>query len=109
MPESRIVRAFREGAHTPRDPVEVTIAAGGGLAIKRNPNRTQLVIQNGSGAAGAAKPHRPVASIAGGYRIEDNGKYLLRADEDGDIVTAEWYVYSAAGGSFTVTEWVLDA
>lgn len=110
MPDARVIKAFTEGLHEPLDPVEVAIGVTGTLLLRRNPNRTQVVIVNGAAGAGAVRARGPPASITAGTRIEANGIQVYRVDRDGDAVGSEWYAIAPGGaGTFTVTEWVARA
>lgn len=109
MPESRVVKAFLEGRHHDLPPVEVTVGTSATLLLKRNPNRTQIVIVNHGSAYGSTRGNTPPASTSQGDRIEAGGIHVFRVDKDGSRVQAEWYALLSSGsGTFTVTEYVAD-
>lgn len=109
MVNSRVVKAFEEGRHYDLPPVEVSVSTAATLLIKRNPNRTQLVIVNQTTGAGATRSNNPPGTTSAGTRIEGGGVHTFRVDRDGAAVQGDWYGILASGsGTFTVTEYIVD-
>ena len=84
------------------NPVTRTAAAGKTLILKNNPDRMMFVVINYDTALMRVAPSIDVAANWGIPLDPSGGFAAITADEDGELVGYEWYVYSAAGATNAV-------
>lgn len=86
------------------NPVTPTAGAGITKILNNNPDRFEAVIINYDTVLMRIAPSRN-ASATFGIPLDPSGGFVvLAADDDGELVGYEWYVYSAAGGTLYVLE-----
>ena len=79
------------------NPVTRTALAGKTLVLKNNPDRMMFVIVNYDTVLMRVAPSINVAAEWGIPLDPSGGFAVVTADDDGELVGYEWYVYSAAG------------
>lgn len=79
------------------NPVTRTAKAGKTLILRNNPDRMMFVVVNYDTVLMRLAPSIEVAATWGIPLDPSGGFTVLTADEDGELVGYEWYVYSAAG------------
>jgi len=90
--------------HSIENPVTATALAGKTLILKNNPDRLMVVIVNYDSVLMRVAPSIDVAADYGLPLDPEGGFVVLTADDDGELVGYEWYIYSAAGGTIYVLE-----
>ena len=86
------------------NPVTVTALAGKTLILRNNPDRLMAAIVNHNTVLMRVAPSIDVDADYGLPLDPSGGFVVLTADDDGELVGYEWYVYSAAGGTIYVPE-----
>ncbi len=79
------------------NPVTRTAKAGKTLILKNNPDRMMAVIVNYDTVLMRVAPSINVSATYGLPLDPSGGFAVLTADEDGELVGYEWYIYSEAG------------
>lgn len=93
-------------SHSVENPVTDTAGAGVTSIARNNPGRFELLIVNYDTVLMRAAPSGQVSATRG-IPLEPGGGFaILTADDDGESVGYEWFVYSAAGGTLYVLETV---
>ena len=86
------------------NPITATAGEGVTKILSNNPDRFEAVIVNYDTALMRVAPS-PLVSPTRGTPLDPEGGFtILTADEDGEVVGYDWYVYSAAGGDIYVLE-----
>lgn len=89
---------------TKENPVTDTAGAGVTRILGNDPDRFEAVVVNYSDAVIRVAPSRDV-SVNRGIPLDASGGFVvLTADDEGEALGWEWFVYSAGGG----TIWVLE-
>jgi len=90
--------------HSIKNPLTGTVAAGVTQVLRNNPDRFMvLVINLDNQVMYLAQDVEP--SATNGIRLDASGGYVvLTADEDGELVGYDWWIWSAGGGSIYVLE-----
>lgn len=86
------------------NPVTGTAGAGVTKILNNNPDRFAAVIVNYDTVLMRLAPSRSVSATYGIPLDPSGGFAVLKADDDGEVVGYEWFVYSAAGGTIYVLE-----
>ena len=82
----------------------VTDTAGEGVTqiLKNNPDRFEAIVVNYDAVLMRIAPS-PDVSATHGIPLDPTGGFaVITADDDGEMVGYEWYIYSAAGGTIYV-------
>lgn len=84
----------------------VTDAAGAGVTkiLNNNPDRFEVVIVNHDAVLMRVAPSPDVSEEYGIPLDPEGGAAVITADDDGELVGYEWFIYSAAGGTIYVLE-----
>lgn len=86
------------------NPVTATAGAGVTQILRNNPDRFEAIIVNYDIVLMRVAPSRNV-SVTYGIPLDPSGGFtILTADDDGEMVGYEWFIYSAAGGTIYVLE-----
>lgn len=83
--------------HSTENPVTRTALAGVTQILLNNPDRFEAIVVNYDGAIMRLAPSRDVAEEWGIPLDADGGFAVLTADEDGEAVGYEWFVWSSLG------------
>ena len=86
------------------NPVTATAGAGVTKILNNNPDRFGAVIVNYDTVLMRVAPSRSVSATYGIPLDPTGGSAVMTAEEDGEMVGYEWFVYSAAGGTIYVLE-----
>lgn len=89
---------------TKENPVTDTVDAGVTLVLPNNPDRFEAVIVNYDVKLMRIAPSRAVSATRGIPLDPAGGFVVLTADEEGEALGWEWFVYSEDGGDI----WVLE-
>lgn len=89
---------------TRENPVTDIVAAGVTRILSNNPNRFEAVIVNYDAVLMRVAPSRKVSATYGIPLDPAGGFVVLTADDEGDFLGWDWFVYSAAGGIVYVLE-----
>lgn len=90
--------------HSIENPVTAVAGVGVTRILNNNPDRFGAVIVNYDAVLMRLAPSRNVSATYGLPLDPAGGFIVLRADDDGELVGYEWYIYSAAGGIIYVLE-----
>ncbi len=86
------------------NPVAAIAGAGVTLITRNNPDRLELIIVNYDTVLMRVAPSPSVGQFYGIPLDPAGGFTVVTADEDGEMVGYEWYIWSAAGGTIYVLE-----
>lgn len=86
------------------NPVTATAGAGVTRILNNNPDRFEAVIVNYDTVLMRIAPSRNVSATLGIPLDPSGGFAVLKAEDDGELVGYEWFIYSAAGGTIYVLE-----
>jgi len=86
------------------NPETDTAVAGVTLILRNNPDRFEFIVVNYDAVLMRVAPSRDVSATFGIPLDAEGGFAVITADDDGEAVGQEWFVYSAAGGLFYVLE-----
>lgn len=86
-------------SHTVENPVTVDAAAGVTQILLNNPNRFEAIVVNYDTKLMRLAPSRDVAAKVGIPLDPGGGFAVITADDDGEAVGYEWFVWSEAGGT----------
>ena len=86
------------------NPVTDTANAGVTRILRNNPDRFEAVIVNYDAVLMRVAPSKDVSATFGVPLDPAGGFTVISADDDGELVGQEWFMYSAAGGTIYVLE-----
>lgn len=86
------------------NPVTDTALAGVTRILSNNPDRFEVVIVNHDAVLMRVAPSRNVSATFGIPLDPSGGSTVITADDDGELVGYEWFIYSAAGGTIYILE-----
>ena len=92
------------GSRSIENPVTDTAGAGTTLILRENPDRLEAIIVNYDDVLMRVAPSALVGATHGIPLDPSGGFTVITADDDGEMVGYEWYIYSAAGGTIYVLE-----
>lgn len=99
-----VLERFGVKTRTVINPVCASILAGAHIVARENADRFALLVVNLDGAAMYLGWDSEVSTTRGILVDAGGGFVSLVADEDGELVGYETYLYSAAGGNIFVVE-----
>lgn len=91
-------------SHSTENPVTDTALAGVTQILQNNPDRFEAIIINYDAVLMRLAPSQGVSATHGIPLDPAGGFAVINADDDGESVGYEWFVYSAAGGTIYVLE-----
>ena len=86
------------------NPVTASPGAGVTRILRSNPDRFEAVIVNYDTVLMRVAPSSNVSATFGIPLDPSGGFTVITADDDGELVGEEWFIYSAAGGTIYVLE-----
>ena len=86
------------------NPITDTAGAGVTRVLGNNPDRFEAIIINYDAVLMRVAPSRAVSATRGIPLDPAGGFAVITADEEGEMVGWEWFVYSAAGGLVYILE-----
>ena len=92
------------GTRSVENPVTATAVAGVTKILENDPDRFEAIIVNYDTVLMRVAPSRLVSATYGIPLDPAGGFTIITADDDGEMVGYEWFVYSAAGGTIYVLE-----
>ena len=91
-------------SHSIENPVTATAGAGVTKILNNNPDRFEAIVVNHDTVLMRLAPSPDVSATYGIPLDPEGGAAVIAADDDGEMVGYEWYIYSAAGGIIYVLE-----